>query len=153
MANFTIDFDSADAMAGLDRLADEAKAALRPAAQAGAQVLYNEVKLRVPVYRGPLHFRHNKTKGGGYWVTPGQLRDSIYQVFSRDNSDTEHVTYHISWNHSKAPHGHWMEFGNSRHPAHPFLRPAFDAMNELALYTAKEVFLTKVEEAMAKAPA
>ncbi|MBT9495372.1 MAG: HK97 gp10 family phage protein [Paucibacter sp.] len=72
------------------------EAAARPAAQAGAQVFYNEVKRNVSKLK-----RHT-----------GNLDRSIYQAFSKDQSGTGTATYHISWNAKKAPHGHLVEFGH-----------------------------------------
>ena len=80
----------------LDELAAEADAAVRPAAQAGAQVLYDEVKRNVARLK-------RKT---------GNLERAIYQAFSPDNSVEGRVTYHVSWNRRKAPHGHLVEFGH-----------------------------------------
>jgi HK97 gp10 family phage protein len=83
-----------DAM--LDQLGDAAEAAARPAAQAASQVLYDEVKRNVAAIP-------QKT---------GNLDRSIYQVYSQDNSSDGRATYHVSWNHRKAPHGHLVEFGH-----------------------------------------
>lgn len=92
---------------------------IRVGSQAAAQVFYDEAKSRVP-------------------AKSGTLKDSIYQVFSQDNSTASKVTYHVSWNRSKAPHGHLIEFGTSRAPAHPFLRPAYEAMKKQAYEAAVE---------------
>lgn len=116
-----VTFDTSDFFEGLDRTAEVMKECARPAAQAGIQVLYEEVKLRAPVAKKP------RTTKKGKVLQPGALRNSIYQVFSKDNSGDGKATFHCSWNHRKAPHGHLVEFGTSRAPAHPFLRPAFDA--------------------------
>lgn len=56
----------------------------------------------------------------------GLLSESIYRVYSPEKSDNSQKTYRISWNKKKAPHGHLIEFGTSRAPAYPFVRPAFD---------------------------
>lgn len=125
--SFSIRFDSAGLDAGLDELLAAAQQHARPAAQAGAQVLYDEARLRCPVAEQP-----RKLKGGRL-SQPGQLKRSIYQVYSKDHSGADHATYHISWNARTAPHGHLVEFGTSRAPAHPFLRPAFDARQDDAL--------------------
>lgn len=117
---FSIKFDGNGLNAALDELAEGALN-VRPAAQVGAQVLYDEVLLRVPVST-----RVRKTKSGRT-ISPGALKASIYQVFSEDNSGTGRATYHVSWNARKAPHGHLVENGTSRSAAHPFLRPAYDA--------------------------
>lgn len=56
----------------------------------------------------------------------GNLQNAIYWAFSPEKSTDTQKTYRISWNKRKAPHGHLIEFGTSRAPAHPFVRPAFD---------------------------
>lgn len=118
---FAIKFDFSAIGGKLDAITDSANKQTRAAAQAGAQVFYDEVKLRAPVSK-----KARKSKSGRT-IVPGALRDSIYQAFSADNSSDDHATYHVSWNYKKAPHGHLVEFGTSRAPAHPFLRPSFDA--------------------------
>lgn len=60
----------------------------------------------------------------------GLLSDSIYRAFSPEKSNDDQKTYRISWNKKKAPHGHLIEFGTSRAPAYPFVRPAFDHIRE-----------------------
>lgn len=92
----SIKFDQRSVDAWLDGLQAKARAAIRPAAQAGAQVLYNEVSLNVS--------RIGKVTGN--------LASSIYQVYSKDNSTADRATYHISWNARKAPHGHLVEYGH-----------------------------------------
>jgi HK97 gp10 family phage protein len=124
---FAISFDDAGLQAALDEIGREAQASTRPAAQAGAQVLYDEVLLRVPVSNKV------RTTKSGRTITPGALKASIYQVYSQDNSGDDRSTYHVSWNYRKAPHGHLVEYGTARTPAHPFLRPAFDAVASAAL--------------------
>jgi len=81
---------------GMAELVADAEAAARPAAQAGAQVLYDAVRRNVNGIK-----RHT-----------GNLSRSIYQAFSRDQSSQGKATYHISWNAKKAPHGHLVEWGH-----------------------------------------
>jgi HK97 gp10 family phage protein len=76
-------------------------------AAAMAVVIYDEVRLNAD--------RHVKT---------GKLRDSIYRVYSKRKSVNARQVYQISWNKKKAPHGHLLEFGTSRSPAYPFIRPS-----------------------------
>ena len=130
----TVGLDSGRMLAGLDALADEAEAAVRPAAQAGAQVLYDEAKVRVPVgIKGHyFHGKQFKKTGQKYYFSAGSLRAAIYQVYSKDNSGNGRATYHVSWNSAKAPYGHMVESGTSRAPARAFLRPAFDAKGAAA---------------------
>lgn len=134
----SVAFDAASALAGLDAIASAAGAQLRPAAQAGADVLYREAKVRVPVSDRAHFFYGTHQK---YLFPAGTLRDSIYQVYSKDNSAEGKVaTYHVAWNHKKAPYGFMVEFGTSRAPAHPFLRPAYEGAKDLALAAAKGAF-------------
>lgn len=89
-----------------DNLQQRIEEATRPAAQAGAQTFYDEVKRNV----GTL---------GDVFATTGKLDAAIYQVFSKDNSHGnangtayDVATYHVSWNHKKAPHAHLVEYGH-----------------------------------------
>jgi hypothetical protein len=151
-----IEFDAASAMAGLDQLAEEAAVNARPAAQAGAQVFYDEVKVNV-------------SKLG---TVTGNLAASIYQVYSTSNSSTTKATYHVSWNYRKAPHGHLVEYGHiqtrkvylgsngrwytSKTPlpapvhvaAKPFLRPAYDSKVSEALKAANVAWQEGMRAAM-----
>lgn len=60
----------------------------------------------------------------------GLLLSAIYRVYAEDQSSTTLKTYHVSWNKKRAPHGYQIEFGNSRAPAYPFLRPAMALADE-----------------------
>ena len=79
----------------LEEMGDDAELAARPAAQAAAQVLYEQVIANAQRVR-----------------KSGKLASAVYQVYSEDNSGPGRATYHISWNHRKAPHGHLVEFGH-----------------------------------------
>lgn len=81
---------------GMDELVAGAEKAARPAAQAGAQVVYDQVRANVARIK-----RHT-----------GNLASSIYQAYSPDNSNPGQATYHISWNARRAPHGHLVEHGH-----------------------------------------
>lgn len=87
------DLSGLDAL--FDKLGDDLEEAVRPAAQAAAQVLYDEVKKNVQSLRR---------------VT-GLLEHSIYQKFSPDHSKQGKATYHVSWNAKTAPHAHLVENG------------------------------------------
>jgi HK97 gp10 family phage protein len=94
MTMLSVDLSSLNAM--LEQLGDRADAAARPAAQAAAQVFYDEMVRNVEAMR----------------QKSGNLRRSLYQVYSTDNSAPGRATYHISYNHRKAPHGQLVEFGH-----------------------------------------
>lgn len=97
-----------------------------------AKVLYDEARDLCPVSEDAHYFygKNSKKSGTRYYFTPGTLKASIYRTYSSELSTTAKKTYRVAWNHQKAPYGFMVEFGTSRAPAHPFLRPAFDRMNE-----------------------
>lgn len=122
------------ALAGLDGLGGPLATHLaRSMAVAGGQVLRDEAKLLAP-------------------VESGLLKSSIYLAYKDGKSTQDNVTYSVTWNSKKAPHGHLLEFGHWQYyatykgadgewhtnknapldkprwvPAHPFLRPALDS--------------------------
>lgn len=106
----------------LKATADVLNNATRPAAQAGAQIVYDRAKKLVPVSKAAHKFYGSNAVYGPY--NPGTLKASIYQVFSKDNSFKDVSTYHISWNADKAPYGAMVEFGTSKAPAHSFIGKA-----------------------------
>ncbi len=69
---------------------------VRPAAQAGAQVLYDQVVQNV----------------AAIGTKTGNLKRSIYQVYSGQNLNPKRAKYVVSWNARKAPHGHLIEYGH-----------------------------------------
>lgn len=140
----------------VDEFKDAAQSAIRPAAQAGAQVFYEAVRMNV--------------MGRPYSKT-GNLLAAIYQVYSRDNSGDGVATYHVSWNKKRAPHGQLVEFGYVQKyqvvfdpatgkfrslknrplsaprqvPARPFLRPALSA-EPRAVAAARSELLRRLDE-------
>jgi HK97 gp10 family phage protein len=130
-----VGYDDSSAIAFLDGLVEASNVAVRPAAQAGAQILYDEARIRCPV-SADAHFFYGtsyKKTGQRYFFEPGSLRASIYQVYSVDNSSETRATYHVAWNHQKVPYGFMVEFGTSRAPAKPFLRPAWESAHIAAI--------------------
>lgn len=91
----TFKFDLAPVRALAAEYGQRADDAARPAAQAAAEVFYQEVRKNVSMLG-------RRT---------GALYGAIYQAYSANNSGAGHATYHISWNARKAPHGHLVEFG------------------------------------------
>lgn len=141
-----VKFDTADVQAGLDRLLGPARVSLaRSMGVAGGKELRDEAKARAP--------RHE-----------GTLAEAIYLAFQDEKSNDKTVQYAVTWNKSKAPHGHLIEFGHWRNyvvrilpdgsyvtdkrrplkspvwvEAKPFLRPAYDA----ALGRAKQAMIER----------
>ena len=115
----TVSVDLAGLNGLLDQLGDNVDEAVRPAAQAGAQILYDEVKQNVAALG-------RKT---------GNLDRSIYQAYSAQNSSKSVATYHVSWNSRKAPHGWLVENGHLQRYRYykgndgqirPMVRPGMD---------------------------
>lgn len=164
---FSVRADFSAALAALDQIETRAKAAARPAAQAGAQLLYEEAKARAPVAAAAHVLKSGRV------IPPGALKASIYQVYSKSNSSEAdgRATYHVSYNAKKAPHGALVEFGHvqtrvaylgkdgrwytSKAPlaaprhvaARPYLRPAYDAVHQRALEVAKARFVAEMSTA------
>lgn len=151
-----LDVDTSAINAIVEEFKAVAQTAVRPAAQAGAQVFYEQVRMNV--------------MGRPYSKT-GNLLGAIYQVYSQDNSRDGVATYHVSWNKKRAPHGQLVEFGYLQKyqvvfdpqtgrfrslknrplaaprqvPARPFLRPALSA-EPRAVEAARRVLLRRIEE-------
>jgi hypothetical protein len=154
---------------------EQGELAARPAAQAGAQVFYDEVKLRAPVSEAPHFFYGRVSKDGGtrtiYPFDPGDLKKSIYQTFSKDNSNKTRATYHIAWNHQTVPYGFMVEFGHIQTrkvyigsdglwytskdllddgpkvvKPRPFLRPSADAMRGEAIEAANARWIADMKK-------
>jgi HK97 gp10 family phage protein len=123
---------SGDMLAGLEKFSDKIKdSVVFSGAAAMASVLYDEVKLNASPPR--------------MGKKSGNLESSIYRVYSPEKSGEGFKTYRISWNRTKAPHGHLLEFGTSRAPAKPFVRPAFDRVQD-AIKAGKERMTERLAE-------
>ncbi len=93
---FSMSLDLGAIERAVGRMSDQVGAAVRPAAQAAAQVLYDEVKANVR--------RIGKKTGA--------LESAIYQAYKNASSGEKVAVYAVSWNKQKAPHGHLVEFGH-----------------------------------------
>ena len=138
----SIAFDFSKIAAKLDNITAAAEKATRPAAQAGAQVFYEEVKQRVP-----MSAKTHSTKGKKQTFTPGTLRKAIYQAFADKESGDGKASYRISWNKTHAFYGRFVEFGTSKMAAKPFLRPAYDAARAKALKAVQERMAVELKKA------
>lgn len=93
-----------------------AKNALRASVNAGAEVIRKDAMNRVP-------------------VDTGKLKKSIYKKQIREKSNTFQQTFFVGARNGKkyratnkdAYYWRFLEFGTSKMPANPFLRPAFDS--------------------------
>lgn len=122
----------------MDRIAKATQENARVSAKAGADVLYQEVLDRVPVSK-----KEHSTKGKKQTYQPGNLKRAIYRAYMDKDSGNGVAKYRISWNKTGAFYGLFVEneYGNSRRPATPFLRPAYDAKENEAVRAANKAFL------------
>lgn len=132
-------FDLTGINAKLERLTKAAEGATRKAAQAGAQVFYDEVRARVPAST-------KAHKSGKQTYSPGTLRRAIYQAFAEDDSGPAHAAYRISWNKTHAFYGKFLEYGTSKMAARPFLRPGYDAARPRAISAVQTVMRAEVQK-------
>lgn len=112
----TFDIDTRSLEAALDAKRLKIQAAIRPAAQAGAQVYYNAVKASAPVSKEG-HFFHGtsfRATGTKYWFESGSLKSAVYQVYSKQGSSANNAEFHVAWNHRKVPYGFMVVAGTSR---------------------------------------
>lgn len=121
------------------------RAANRPAAQAGAQIVYERAKQHAPVSDAPHRFHGTHAVYGPY--SPGNLRDSIYQAFSKDNSFLDNAVYHVSWNADKAPYGGMVELGTSTAAAHPFIARAVAETRSQVIQAIRQRYVDEVTRA------
>lgn len=175
MANeFSCTFDGSALFTALDNLGDKAVDAVRPAAYAGAKVLYDELKVRVPVSA-----ESHEYKGKTY--TPGTLKAAVYHKFSPEESTATRKTYKISYNARKAIHAHLVEYGYWQRykvvktkvgwrvlkdkkgrpimlakpkfiPPKPFIRPAYLAKEAQALQASQTRFAQLLKQPGTPAP-
>jgi HK97 gp10 family phage protein len=124
-------------------------AATRPAAQAGAQIIYDRARINAPVSDGAHFFYGRSSKKSGVRYGPfrsGNLRDSIYQVFSKSKSYKDVSTYHISFNKDKAPYGFMVHNGTSHSPANPFISKAVVETRDAVRQAIKTRYIEEVSK-------
>jgi HK97 gp10 family phage protein len=161
-----IGFDMAGFSEQINATKSRVRAAIRPTAQAGTQVIYEQARFNAPqseeahFFYGKQWTKSGKTSGryglegnmGGTPFTPGNLSRSIYQVYSKRNSSAQKAVYHVSWNtkpgkqNAFAPYGWMVELGTSNAPAHPFLaRALYEARGEAGA-AMKAEFISRVQK-------
>lgn len=137
-----------DVFARLDSFANDIKKdGVYVASQAAAEVFYLEAKLKAPSSDHAHWFYGTQYKISGvkYFFNAGTLRDSIYHAMSKDNSGNGKATYQVAWNHKKCPYGFMVEYGTANAPAHPFMRPAYDAAKTDASKAGKQALTEYLE--------
>ena len=118
----TFDFDTKALTDQIDALKVKAETAIRPAAQAGAQVYYEAVLETVPTSKRGHWFQGTAAKAAStpeakraasYWFESGSLKGAIYQVYSKSGSGKDKAEYHVAWNHRKVPYGFMVALGTA----------------------------------------
>lgn len=104
---------------------------LRSAARAGIDVFYKEIRLRVP-------------------FATGKLYESIYQWHDDKQSKPTRQVYATGPNKRKAPHWHWVEYGNIRMAKQPYIRPAYLGKLEAAHQAARARMSERMRELLAE---
>ncbi|GAB5100496.1 HK97-gp10 family putative phage morphogenesis protein [Caballeronia sp. HLA56] len=155
--------ENLESLTGMLRTLDEAvsESTLRQAAVAGARIIHDEIKRRAPV--GELA---GMRRGRPHW--PGFLRDHMLIAYDQEQSVPGMLaSYLITWSQD-AFYGRFVElgkrnavkltertlarairdieFGSSRTPAQPFIRPAFEATRTAAARKMAEVLEKKLKE-------
>lgn len=121
-----------DVAEGLKRLEEGIKQkVLRSGARAGALVFYNEIRLRVPFATGTLY-------------------DSIYHWHDDKKSTPTRQIYAIGPNKKKAPHWHWVEYGNIHMAAKPYIRPSYTGKQAAALAAMNARMSVRMKELLAE---
>ena len=151
----TVKFDPSRINARLAAVEAAVKQNVRPAAQGGMQVYYDEVHTRVPVSAEAHIFTSRRSKGGAvgqkYLYYPGDLKRAIYQKYADDHSTATRAVYRLSWRKGRAggvPYGYMVEYGTAKWKGKPFLRPAYEAKKQAALDAAEKVLGQKLNEVL-----
>ena len=145
MLSFSLDLDSIKRK--LDKVGSNAQAAIRPAAQAAAQIYYEAVLEAAPKSKHAHWFTGTSYKSTGqkYWFESGSLKGAVYQVYSKSNSDKNTATYQVAWNHRKVPYGFMVAFGTSQGAkGNDFIGKAQTSVRALARQAALTTFQQKM---------
>ena len=141
-----LDLDLKKVAQKLDGITKASQEAVRPAAQAGAQLFYERARQEAPVSKAA-HMFHIEGRVYGPFK-PGALRDSVYQVYSKGNSTAAKATYHVSFNHSEAPYGFMVLRGTSQLPANDFIGRAYDSTHREATQAATARLNAEIKKAL-----
>jgi len=99
----TISMRGVDPTTFADNLLERIETSIRPAAQAGAEVLYQTAQRNLDTMLGQ---RRNV-------LIRGVLKSAVYQAYSKKKSSPNRkAVYQVSWNQRKAPHAGLVEYGH-----------------------------------------
>ena len=134
MINIEVRF-SKDLTAALEKYEKRVKQqALLSGVAKAAEVIYEEVKL-------------NATRGGPQFPDPqsGELEKAVYRAYIPERSTDERKTYVVAARNRGAFYWRFLEFGTSKMPAQPFIRPATAHLNR-ALDAGKDRMAQRLDE-------
>ena len=120
-----------------------ARNVLRGAVNAGATVIKTEAKARAP-------------------ALTGVLKRALYQKQIREKSNLLLQTFFVGVRQGKSSkktkkgvidafYARFVEFGTSKMPARPFMRPAFESKKEAAVQAIKDYLTTRIPNEIEKA--
>lgn len=93
-----------------------------------------------PVAAGPItHYAKGQPP---QTIMPGALKAAIFAAYGKDSAPDVLVGV----NYKIAPHAHWLEFGNSRIPPQPYMRPAISLMRARAVQIIADGYRTLLIE-------
>ena len=141
-----INFNTKQLQEQLQATVEAMHKATRPAAQAGSQLIYDRARSPgyAPVSEKPHFFTIKGRKYGPF--QPGNLRDSVYQVFAQKKSFKDVSTYEVSFNRTKAPYGFMVSNGTSKTTANPFIARAVVDTRKAVRDAIKERFIAEVNK-------
>lgn len=119
---------------------------LAGAIRAGAVVIQNEARSRAPASDKP----HKLGKGSrAVIINPGSLKKAIKVRSAPRKSKQMPITY---WVYVSKNNWYWkfVEFGTSKMPSQPFMRPAFDEKKNDAVEKIREYLAARIEKEASK---
>lgn len=133
------------------------KNAMRSALRAGAVLIADDARRRVPTITGQLKASIRVETyiwpGGPVALIKAGSRDTVYAIGKKGRKTKAKyktvgaggkVTYHVAY---YAP---WVEWGTHKKPGHPFMRPAFDGMKKPAFQAIGDYLAKRLPEELAK---
>lgn len=145
-----VEVDLADILGELEEIDQNIGRSVKPAAYFAARLVRDEAIIQAPMSEKAHIFRsetlNKKTgkyffNGQEYLYRPGDLKKSIYLAQSKEEGiDGQRAVYKGTWRTKPnygaelmaVPYAYWIEFGNARMPAHPFVRKAYDMRHKEA---------------------
>ena len=145
-----VEVDLSDILGELEEIDQNIGRSVKPAAYFAARLVRDEAIIQAPMSEKAHIFRsetfNKKTgkyffNGQEYLYRPGDLKKSIYLAECKEDSVAgQRAAYKVTWRTKPnygaelmaVPYAVWVEFGNARIHAHPFIRKAYDMRHKEA---------------------